>query len=245
LYKFFFINCRIGFAIARRLALDGASVVISSRKEKNVRRAETELRNEGLDVLGVVCHVADAKQRQNMIKQTVEKFGGIDILVSNAATNPTFGPILDTSESAWDKIFETNVKATFFLCKEIAPLIEQRGGGSIVLVSSVGGYNPSEVIGVYSISKTTLLGMVKALAPQLASMNIRVNCLAPGLIKTKFSQALVQQPEIVEKTLETVPLKRLGEPEDCSGTVSFLVSSDADFITGETILVTGGVSARL
>ncbi|KAH3770110.1 dehydrogenase/reductase SDR family member 4-like [Dreissena polymorpha] len=235
----------IGLAIARRLGQDGARVIVSSRKKENVEKTVKDLQAENLNVEGVVCHVGKAEDRASLIKQTLTKFGGIDLLVSNAAANPTFGPMLDTSESAWDKIFETNVKAAFFLCKEVVPYMEARGGGSIVLVSSFAGYTPMEFLGPYSVSKTALIGLTKALVPQLSTMNIRVNCVAPGVIQTKFSEQLWKNPAVKDMVMQMIPMKRIGDPSEVSGLVSFLCSDDASYITGETTLVTGGIPGRL
>ncbi|XP_045192648.2 dehydrogenase/reductase SDR family member 4-like [Mercenaria mercenaria] len=235
----------IGLAIARRLGQDGAKVMVSSRKQVNVDKTVSQLKSENLDVSAVVCHVAKPEDRSKLIEQTLSQFGGIDILVSNAAANPTFGPILDTEESAWDKIFETNVKASFFLCKEIVPHMEKRGGGSVVFVSSFAGYTPMEFLGPYSVSKTALIGLTKALVPQLSTMNIRVNCVAPGVIQTKFSEQLWKNPAVKDMMLQLIPMKRIGETPEVAGLVSFLSSDDASYITGETTLVTGGIPGRL
>ncbi|KAK3086802.1 hypothetical protein FSP39_023634 [Pinctada imbricata] len=239
----------IGYAIAERLGMDGAKVMISSRKQKNVASALEKLKAKNLDVDGVVCHVAKNEDRRKMIQQTVERFGGIDILVSNAAANPHFGPLLDCTEEAWDKIFDTNVKATFLLVKEVVPHIEARGEGSIVLVASLAGYSQAHfrMIGAYSISKTTLLGLTKGLVYDLSPKNIRVNCIAPGVIKTHFSEALWKNEEssATQMQLAQTPLRRFAEPSECAGTVSFLVSDDSSYITGETIVIAGGVDARL
>ncbi|XP_046544109.1 dehydrogenase/reductase SDR family member 4-like isoform X1 [Haliotis rubra] len=235
----------IGFAIARRLGQDGAKVMVSSRKQANVDAAVKQLQSENLSVAGITCHVGKAQDRAKLIQETVKTFGGIDILVSNAAVNPVFGPIMDTSPESWDKIFDINVKATFFLCKETLPYIKERGKGSIVLISSVAGYVPFNLLGPYSVSKTSLLGLSKAMAPELAADNIRINVVCPGLIKTKFSQALWKSDAALEKTLEGIPLRRIGDPEDCSGIVSFLASDDSSYVTGESVLVTGGMTARL
>ncbi|CAH1779641.1 unnamed protein product [Owenia fusiformis] len=236
----------IGYAIARRLGQDGAKVMISSRKQKNVDRALAELRSENLEVSGMVCHAGKSEDRVSLIEETVKQYGGLDILVSNAAANPIFGPILDsTSEQAWDKIFDINVKAAFFFAKEAAPHIEKRGGGSIVFVTSIAGFAPFELLGAYSVSKTALLGLTKAMVPQLAGMNINVNAIAPGVIKTGFSETLWKTPEIAEEALKTIPSGRFGVPEDCAGTVSFLVSKDGQYITGETVAITGGMQSRL
>ncbi|XP_033754783.1 dehydrogenase/reductase SDR family member 4-like [Pecten maximus] len=235
----------IGYAIAERLGQDGAKVVVSSRKQKNVDTAIEKLRAKNLDVYGTVCHVGKKEDRASLIKQTLDQYGGIDIVVSNAAVNPFFGPTLDCSEEQWDKIFDLNVKATFMMIKETVPHIQTRGGGSIVVVSSIAGFNPIPMLGPYSVSKTALLGLIKALVPQLASMNIRINGLAPGIIDTNFSQALTSTEEIAKPILSNVPLNRFGQPHECAGIVSFLSSDDAAYITGETVMVTGGIPARL
>ncbi|XP_052232957.1 dehydrogenase/reductase SDR family member 4-like isoform X1 [Dreissena polymorpha] len=245
---FFFSGLiKIGFAIAERLASEGACVMVSSRKHQNVDGAVRELKDKGYyHVSGMVCHVANKEHRSRMIEKTVEEFGGIDFLVSNAAVNPIFGPILDSTEEAWDKIFDVNVKSTFFLVKEVVPYMVKRGGGSIVIVSSQGGYTPSQLMGAYSVSKTALLGLVKALVPQLTQMNIRVNAIAPGVIKTRFSEKLWKgNNEISDNYLNTIPLRRFAEAYECAGAVSFLLSDDASYVTGETVAISGGVSNRL
>lgn len=181
----------IGLAIVKRLGLEGAKVVVSSRKQENVDEAVKFLKSQGIkDVLGVVCHVAKASDRNKLFEETVKKFGGIDHLVSNAAVNPAAGPVLETEEGVWDKIFEVNVKASFLLAKEVKPYIQKRGGGSIVFISSIGGYIPNTVLGAYSVSKTTLFGLTKAAALECVKDNIRVNCVAPGVVKTRFASAV-------------------------------------------------------
>ncbi|ESO82883.1 hypothetical protein LOTGIDRAFT_211528 [Lottia gigantea] len=235
----------IGFAIARRLGQDGAKVMISSRKEDNVKQAVEKLKNEKLEVEGMVCHVGKTNDRSNLVKKTIERFGAIDILVSNAAVNPYFGPMMNIKEEQWDKIFDINVKAAFLLCQEAVPHIAKRGSGSIILVSSVAGYSPLSLLGPYGVSKTALLGLAKAMAPELAQSNIRVNVLAPGIIKTNFSKAIWTNDNVHNQVVKQIPMNRMGEPEDCAGTVSFLASDDSKYITGESILVTGGMTARL
>jgi len=235
----------IGLAIAERLGHEGAQIVISSRKQAQVSSALKTLEQQGLSVIGLTCHVGNKDDRKKLFDLVAEKYGGLDILVSNAAVNPAYGSILETKEEAWDKIFETNVKASFFLCKEAIPLMEKRGGGSIVIVSSIGGYNPFPLIAPYSISKTALFGLVKGLVPQCAGKNIRVNAIAPGIIKTKFSEALWQDAEGERIAASGIPLQRLGQPHECAGAVAFLVSDDASYITGETIVMSGGVHSRL
>lgn len=235
----------IGFAIAKRLGQEGAHVVVSSRSEANVERAVSSLKNDGISVKGLVCHVGKQEHRSKLLEEAAKVKGSIDILVSNAAVNPVFGPMLNTDERAWDKIMELNVKASFFLCKETVPYMEKAGGGSIMFVTSIAGYQPFSLLGAYSVSKTALLGMVKALTPELAARNIRVNGIAPGVIKTKFSQALTQDKEAEERALQDIPIQRLGKPDDIAGIAAFLASDDSSYLTGETILVTGGMPSRL
>lgn len=220
-------------------------MVVSSRKEDKVKKAAAQLTSQGLDVIGATCHVGNAEDRANLIKLAIDKLGGIDILVSNAGINPIMGPVLDTAENSWDKIFEINVKSAFLLTKEVVPHLEKRGGGSIVYVSSIAAYQTIPVLGAYSVSKTALLGLTRAVAEQVAPLNIRVNCIAPGIIKTKFSQALWQESALEEAILSPVPLKRLGTPQDCAAVVSFLVSENAAYITGETLPVAGGYFCKL
>uniref|UniRef100_A0A8D1GC19 Dehydrogenase/reductase (SDR family) member 4 n=1 Tax=Sus scrofa TaxID=9823 RepID=A0A8D1GC19_PIG len=235
----------IGLAIARRLAQDGAHVVVSSRKQENVDRTVATLQGEGLSVTGTVCHVGKAEDRERLVAMAVNLHGGVDILVSNAAVNPFFGNIIDATEEVWDKILHVNVKATVLMTKAVVPEMEKRGGGSVLIVSSVGAYLPFPNLGPYNVSKTALLGLTKNLAVELAPRNIRVNCLAPGLIKTNFSQVLWMDKARKEYMKESLRIRRLGNPEDCAGIVSFLCSEDASYITGETVVVGGGTASRL
>uniref|UniRef100_A0A336LSQ9 CSON003502 protein n=1 Tax=Culicoides sonorensis TaxID=179676 RepID=A0A336LSQ9_CULSO len=236
----------IGFAIAQRLGQHGANIVISSRKESNIEKAVSTLKSQNIPVLGIKCLVSHAKHRSRLIEKTLEHFGKIDILISNVAINTHTGPVLECSEQNWDRIFETNVKAMWQLSREVYPHFKRNGGGNIVLVSSVAGYQPlGSLIGAYSVSKTTLFGLTKVLSQELASDNIRVNCIAPGIVQTKFSKVLYDSPEAMKSALDMIPLKRLAIPDDISGAVAFLVSDDAKYITGETICITGGMATRL
>ncbi|KJE96976.1 hypothetical protein CAOG_09096 [Capsaspora owczarzaki ATCC 30864] len=236
----------IGFAIAKRFGDEGASVVVSSRRKENVDRAVAELKssNSAMRVIGIVCHVAKAEDRKRLVQETLKSYGNIDILVSNAAVNPVFGSMLETDEAAWDKIFEVNVKSAFLLTKEVAPHLKPNRG-SVVFVSSIGGFAPFEALGAYSVSKTALFGLTKALSRELGPRGVRVNCIAPGIIKTRFSEALWKNQQIADRSLETVPLGRFGTPEECASTVAFLASDDAAYVTGESIVASGGMQSRL
>lgn len=235
----------IGLAIARRLAEDGAHVVISSRKQQNVDRAVATLQGEGLSVTGVVCHVGKAEDREKLVNTALKLHQGIDILVSNAAVNPFFGNLMDVTEEVWNKVLSINVTASAMMIKAVVPAMEKRGGGSVVIVSSVAGFVRFPSLGPYNVSKTALLGLTKNFAAELAPKNIRVNCLAPGLIKTRFSSVLWKEKAREEMIKETMQIRRLGKPEDCAGIVSFLCSEDASYINGETVVVGGGTPSRL
>uniref|UniRef100_A0A3P9LXN7 Dehydrogenase/reductase (SDR family) member 4 n=1 Tax=Oryzias latipes TaxID=8090 RepID=A0A3P9LXN7_ORYLA len=234
----------IGLAAAEALGKRGAHVVVSSRRQANVDKAVALLQSQSIQVTGTTCNVGNGEDREKLVQMTLDQCGGIDILVSNAAVNPFFGNIMDSTEDVWDKILAVNVKASFLLTKLVVPHMEKRGGGNIVFVSSVAGYQPMQALGPYSVSKTALLGLTRALAPELAHSNIRVNCVAPGIIKTRFSSALWQNEDLLEEFKKQLSIKRLGEPEEIGGVIAFLCSQDASYITGETITVTGGMEAK-
>ncbi|MFQ6660182.1 hypothetical protein Gotur_028776 [Gossypium turneri] len=257
----------IGFSIAERLGLEGAAVVVSSRKQKNVDEAVEKLKNKGIQVLGVVCQVSNAQQRKDLINKTVEKYGKIDVVVSNAAANPTVSLLLETPESVLDKVWEINVKASVLLLQvsvlglalkaclqsaldssthsykvEAAPYLQK--GSSVVLISSIMGYHPQIAMAMYGITKTALLGSTKALAKEMAP-DTRVNCVAPGLVPTNFA-AFLTKDEVLRKTAEeSTLLGKLGTPGDMAAAASFLASDDASYITGETLVVAGGAPSRL
>ncbi|XP_008803494.1 tropinone reductase-like 3 [Phoenix dactylifera] len=232
----------IGFAIAERFGLEGASVVVSSRKQKNVDEAVEKLRSKGIEVTGVVCHVSNPRQRKDLIDKTVQKYGHIDIVVSNAAANPTADSILDTKESVLDKLWEINVKAAILLLQDAVSHL--RKGSSVILISSIAGYHPQAALAMYGVTKTALLGLTKALAAEM-SPDTRVNCVAPGFVPTHFADFLTRD-ETIRKTLEEQTLlKRLGTTEDMAAAAAFLASDDASYISGETLVVAGGTPSRL
>ncbi|GAB2224705.1 hypothetical protein Droror1_Dr00005473 [Drosera rotundifolia] len=232
----------IGFAIAERLGLEGGSVVVSSRKQKNVDEAVEKLRRKGIEVLGVVCHVSNRQQRKNLIDETVEKYGKIDVVVSNAAVNPTVNTILETQESALDKLWEINVKAAILLIQDAAPHL--KNGSSVILVSSIAGYSPESALAMYGVTKTALLGLTKALAAELGP-NTRVNCLAPGFVPTHFADFITSNAHVRKSIEDKTLLNRLGTTEDMGSAATFLASDDAAYITGETLVVAGGMPSRL
>lgn len=235
----------IGFAIAERLCAEGAKVVVSSRRIGNVENAVAVLREKGYkNVLGVQCNVAKEKDRHSLVNETLEKFGGVDLFVSNAAVNPAMGGVLDCAEPVWDKIFDVNLKSALLLTQLVAPHLKSRRG-SLVYVSSIGAYNPMPLLGAYSVSKTALLGLTKAVAQEMASFGVRANGVAPGVIETKFSMPLHANESVASKILEQVPLNRFGVSEEVASVVSFLLSDEASYITGETLAISGGMPSRL
>ncbi|KXZ56906.1 hypothetical protein GPECTOR_1g817 [Gonium pectorale] len=235
----------IGLATAERLAQEGASVYICSRKQSNVDETVASLRSRGLQADGCACHVGSAEQRKQLVEACVRRYGGLDILVSNAAVNPGAGPLADTPPHVIDKILDINIKSAVLLVQEALPHLQKRPGASIVFISSVTAFNPPAPIAMYAISKTALLGLTKGLAAELGPQGIRVNCVAPGIVPTKFSAALVETPELAAQQAESTLLKRLGRPEEQAAAVAYLVSPDAAYVTGETLVVSGGMQSRL
>ncbi|CEL94503.1 unnamed protein product [Vitrella brassicaformis CCMP3155] len=233
----------IGYVIARRLAQEGADVVISSRKAKNVDEAVVALQREGLSVRGVACHVAKREDRQRLVQAAVEWKGRIDVLVSNAAASTAMGSVLDTDETAYDKMMETNLKSSFFLIQDAVPHLAD--GASILFVSSYLAFQPADPIAIYGVTKTALLGLTKALAHQLGERGIRVNCIAPGVVKTRFSSALWEEDSTADISIQRTFLKRLAEADDIAGPAAFLCSCDAAYVTGECLVVAGGMQSRL
>ena len=230
----------IGKAIAVGLAKQGADVVLASRKADALEAVAEEVRATGRKALVVPTHMGKVEAVQALADAAVAEFGKVDILVNNAATNPVFGPTMFVGEDAFDKIVGVNLKGPFFLTQAIAAKMKETGGGKIVFISSTGGIRNAPGLGVYNMSKAAVIMMTKVLAFELGGEKINVNCIAPGLVKTKFSQALWSTEEILDKVLEMQPIKRIGDPEDIVGAVIFLASSASDFMTGETIVVDGG-----
>ncbi|CAL5077005.1 unnamed protein product [Urochloa decumbens] len=220
----------IGLAIAERLGLEGAAAVVSSRKQRNVEEAVEGLKAKGIAAVGVVCHVSDARQRRNLIDTAAKNFGHIDILVSNAAANPTVDGILEMKEAVLDKLWDINVKASILLLQDAASHL--RKGSSVIIISSIGGYNPNKGLAMYCVTKTALFCLTKALA-------------APGFVPTRFASFLTTNETIRKDVIDRTPLKRLGSVEDMAAAAAFLASDDASFITAETIVVAGGMQSRL
>lgn len=230
----------IGEAIARAFAAAGASVLLCSRKIEGVEAIASSIRDSGGDAVAVDCHTGHREQVQALVERAIETWGRLDIVVSNAATNPHFGPLIDSDEKQWDKTFEVNVKGYFWLAQAAVPHMERVGGGSIINIASVAGLQPATAMGIYSISKAAVIAMTKQLAQELGPFNIRVNALAPGLIKTRFSSALWDNDMISEKIIGGTPMGRIGSVEEVAGAALYLASELAAFTTGTTIVMDGG-----
>ncbi|XP_069069112.1 dehydrogenase/reductase SDR family member 4-like [Pleurodeles waltl] len=235
----------IGLAVARRLAQQGAHVIVSSRNQENVDKTIKQLKSENLSVSGTVCNVADKDHRKNLVELAMEEHGRIDYLFSNAATGVNAKCIFDTTEEEWTEVLHTNVTAMFLLVKQVLPHMQKLGSGSIVLTSSAVAYSFVPVFGPYCVSKTALTGLTKILASELAPMNIRLNSLAPGLTRTALSTPVWTNEALLKNMKEVYGFQRLAEPEEHAGIVSFLFSSDASYLTGETVVVAGGYKTRL
>ena len=232
----------IGRAIALRLARAGAKVVVSSRKLEHVQAVADEVEAAGGEALAIQAHVGQADEVQALIAQTMERWGRIDVAVNNAGTNPHFGPLLTADEGQLDKILDTNLKGAFRMCKAVAPHMEAQGNGKIINVASIAGLRPSPGMGAYSVSKAALIMLTQVLAMELGHANIQINAIAPGVIKTRFSQMLWQTPQIAGPILAHLPLARFGEPEDVAGLALYLASPASDYVTGAVFVVDGGMN---
>jgi dehydrogenase/reductase SDR family member 4 len=230
----------IGLAIARGLAEFGAEVVISSRKQESVDQAAADLKANGLEATGIACHVGHSDQLKNLVDKTLDVYGGIDILVNNAATNPAYGPIQEADNALFQKIMEVNVQAPFELSNLAYPSMKKRGGGSVINISSVEGLKPSFGLGLYSVSKASLIMLTQNQAKEWASAGIRVNALCPGLVKTKFSSALWQNESVMQMVNKHLPQGRMAQPEEMVGLAVFLASEASSYTTGGIFTADGG-----
>lgn len=230
----------IGQAIAEAYAGAGAKVVLASRKQEGLDAVAEIIRSNGGDALPIAAHTGSDEAVQAVVDQATEVYGGIDIVVNNAATNPHFGGILTSEESHWDKIYDVNVKGYFRVAKAGVASMKKRGGGKIINVASIAGMKPLPMMGVYCVSKAAVLMMTEVLAVELASDNIQVNAIAPGFIKTKFSQAIWTNPTVNEMTMKTIPQGRMADPSELTGIALYLASDASSFTTGSTFLIDGG-----
>jgi len=230
----------IGSAIAEILAEHGAQVVLSSRKQ-----ADLDAEAERINALypghatAIAAHTGRAEELEQLVKATIERFSRIDILVNNAGTNPYFGPVIGAELSAWDKTFEVNLRGVFVLTKLVYEASMEAHGGSIVNISSIGGLRPGLGLGVYNVTKAGLIMLTRQLARELGG-KVRVNAVAPGLVKTRFAEALWGNQEILDRVLASNPMGRIGVPDEVAAAVLFLASDAASYVNGEVLVVDGG-----
>lgn len=230
----------IGQAIAEAYAAAGAKVVLASRKQAGVDAAAEVIRRHGGQALAVAAHTGEQTAVSALVQQAIESFGGVDILVNNAATNPHFGPIMNSEESHWDKILDVNVKGYFRMAKACLPTMQARGGGKIINMASIAGKRPQPGMGIYCVSKAAVLMLTEVLAAELAAANIQVNAIAPGFVQTKFSAAIWGNEQINERVMKSIPQGRMAQPEELTGLALYLASPASSFTTGATFLVDGG-----
>lgn len=232
----------IGRSIAETMAAMGAKVVVSSRKADACEEVAAGIRKDGGDATVIACNIGRKPEVEALVKGTLDKYGRIDALVCNAAVNPYFGPLAGIGDDAFDKIMATNIKSNLWLANLAIPGMAERGGGTVTIVSSIGGIRGSSMLGAYGISKAADFSLARSLAVEWGPQNVRVNCIAPGLVKTDFARALWEDPKNLEQRTSGTPLRRIGEPHDIGGVAAFLASPAAAFITGQVIVADGGVT---
>ncbi len=236
----------IGRSIATELAAHGAKVVISSRKPEPCDAVAAEINAACADgpgeAIAIPANIGEKEALQALVDQTREKWGKIDIAVCNAAVNPFYGSSMDIPDAAFDKIMSSNIKSNHWFCNMVIPEMVERKDGSIIIVSSAGGLRASTVIGAYAISKAADLQLVRNLSAEYGPDNVRVNAIAPGLIRTDFARALWENPKTLKSVTATTPLRRIGEPEELGGVAVFLASKAGTYVTGQALVVDGGMT---
>jgi NAD(P)-dependent dehydrogenase (short-subunit alcohol dehydrogenase family) len=231
----------IGEAIARVFASSGARVVLAARKAEALEKVAISI---GEAAHPVTAHTGKEEDCKRLVSEAVKRFGAVDVLVNNAAANPYFGPLIDAEMGAWDKTFEVNTKGYFWMSREVARHLRGREApGAIVNVASVTGLEAAPMQGIYGMTKAAVISMTKTFAYELASSRIRVNAVAPGLVETRFSSAIVQNEAIVSEVVRKTPLGRYATPDEIAGGVLYLASDSARFVTGHTLVIDGGMTA--
>jgi len=233
----------IGLSIAEFFAAAGAKVVISSRNQTTLDEVAGRLNDKGYDVVGIACNVGEIKELEELVNRTIEIYGQIDILVNNAGVNPFCGPVHETTLSVYDKIMSVNVRAPFELSKLCLPHLRKSSGASIINISSIGAISPEPQLGIYSVSKSALHSLTKVCAKEWGQQKIRVNAICPGLIKTKFSEVLWSNSQVMDMIMKRLAIKRVGECEEIGAMALFLASPAASYITGAIFTVDGGYTS--
>jgi NAD(P)-dependent dehydrogenase (short-subunit alcohol dehydrogenase family) len=232
----------IGRAIAEAMAAGGARVVISSRKGEACEQVAGAINAAGGEALALACNISHKSDLQGLVDRTLEHWGQIDALVCNAAVNPYFGPLAEIPDEAYDKTMNANVRSNLWLCNMVIPGMAARGGGAVILVSSIAGLKGHGKLGVYALSKAADMQLARNLAVEWGRSNVRVNTIAPGLVRTDMARTLWDDPERLSHALESYPLGRIGEPQDIAGAAVFLASRAGDFMTGQTLVIDGGTT---
>jgi len=232
----------IGRSAAEIMASLGAKVVISSRKADACEAVAASIKKAGGEAIVIPCNISRKEEIEGLVNGTIKQWGRIDTLVCNAAVNPYHGPLAGITDEQFDKILSSNIKSNLWLCNLALPGMAEKGGGSVIIISSIGGLRGSAMLGAYGISKAADFQLARSLAVEWGWKNIRVNCVAPGLIRTYFAEALWKNEEFMKRTLATTPLRRIGEPDDIGGIVAFLASKAASFMTGTVVVADGGVT---
>ncbi len=232
----------IGRAIAERMAEMGAKVVISSRKADACAEVANMITARGGSAIAQAASISDKAALQALVDRTLAEWGRIDVLVCNAAVNPYYGPLLDITDEAFDKIMASNVRSNLWLCKMVIPGMAERNDGAVVVVSSIAGFKGNTALGAYGISKAADMQLVRNLAVEWGPKNVRVNAIAPAIIRTDFARKLWEDPEIYAKAVHGYPLRRIGEPDEVAGAAIFLASRAGAFVTGHVLTVDGGMT---
>jgi NAD(P)-dependent dehydrogenase (short-subunit alcohol dehydrogenase family) len=232
----------IGLAVAQKLAAAGAQVALASRKQESLDKVVAQIQGQGGEAIAIAAHTGETAAVRALVAQVVERWGGVDILVNNAATNPHFGPLLTADEGQWQKILDVNVVGYFRMAQAVVPEMLKRGKGKIINMASVAGVRPMPGMGVYSVSKAAVIMLTQTLAQELGPANIQVNAIAPGVIKTRFSSVLWQTESIAKGIQASTPLGRFGEVDDLTGAALHLASPASDYMTGAVLVIDGGLN---
>lgn len=234
----------IGRTIAEAMADQGARVVISSRKPGPCEEVAAGINKKHGDgtAIAIPANISSKEDLQAMVDETNKSFGKVDIVVCNAASNPYYGPMSGITDDAFTKILQNNIISNNWLIQMCAPQMRERKDGAVIIVSSIGGLRASPVIGAYNISKAADFQLARNLAAEFGADNVRVNCIAPGLIKTDFAKALWDNPETLKRSLAGTPLKRIGDPEEIAGAAVYLASKAGSYMTGQMLVVDGGAT---